>query len=229
MNAEKSLSARPRIGVFGGAFDPPHLAHVRLAQTAIAELCLDTLYVVPTGSALHKNRSLSTPKHRLCMTQLAFEGLEKVIIDECELRRSGVSYTYDTVYDLRQQHLGADIYLIIGADQARLFDTWHRWTELLQLVTLAIAERAPEISPDTTQGDQNLELEHYRWHNRGLVKSVQNSRERTHPQIAVTLNMPSMSVSATQIRSFIKEGVDISHLVNPAVLSYITAHSLYTP
>ena len=229
MKDSHSLGARPRIGVFGGAFDPPHMAHVQLAQTAIAELSLDTLYVVPTGSALHKNRLLSAAQHRLCMTQLAFEGLDKVIIDACELGRSGVSYTFDTVYELHQQHLGADIYLIIGADQARLFDTWHRWTELLQLVTLAIAARAPEITPDTTQGDQNLELDHYRWHNQSLVKSVQNSRERPHPEMAVTLNMPSMSVSATQIRSSLKGGVDVSHWVSPAVLSYITAHSLYTP
>ncbi len=227
-----SSTTRPRIGVFGGAFDPPHLGHFQLARTAIDDLHLETLIIVPTGQALHKLGKMSSAVHRLRMTQLAFDGLAqtgvKLQIEELELNRSGVSYTFDTLVELKNKNPNADLYLIIGADQAHLFDSWHRWMDILSVATLAIAARAPDVSLDTTLNDQNLELDQYRWHNTHLVQSIQNARERAHPGIAVTLNMPSMPISATQIRNFIKDGVDVSHLLNSSVLAYINANSLYT-
>jgi len=228
---QASSTARPRIGVFGGAFDPPHLGHVQLAQTAISDLQLDTLIVVPTGQALHKLGKMSASNHRLRMTQLAFEGLERrgaeIQIEDCELRRGGVSYTVETLEVLKNKTPQADIYLIIGADQAQLFDTWHRWRDILSISTLAIAARPPDVSIETTLNHQILELDQYQWHNKNLVQSTQNSRESAHPGIAVTLNMPSMPISATQIRKLINDGVDTSHLLTPSVLSYINEHSLY--
>ena len=80
-----------RIGVFGGAFDPPHNAHVALAQAALEQFGLDMLYVIPTGQAWHKARVLSAPEHRLAMTRLAFAGMPRVRVDERELQRAGPS------------------------------------------------------------------------------------------------------------------------------------------
>ena len=95
-----SESVRPvseeRIGVFGGAFDPPHQAHVALARAAIEQFELDSLHVIPTGQAWHKARALSTAEHRLAMTKLAFQDEAKVVIDERELQRTGPTFTIDT-------------------------------------------------------------------------------------------------------------------------------------
>jgi nicotinate (nicotinamide) nucleotide adenylyltransferase len=153
-----------------------------------------------------------------------------------------VSYSFDTLVQLRAQHPNADWYLVIGADQAQVFDTWYRWEAILEMATLAVAVREPQgkfdpldldpaaqITQETTPNDHCVEVQGYRWHNRALIERLQNSRERSHAEVAVTLNMPSMSVSASQIRNSIQEGVDVSHLLNPAVHAYILAHSLYIP
>jgi len=82
--------------MFGGAFDPPHLAHRALAQAAIEQLQLDVLRVLPTGQAWHKSRPLTAASHRLAMSRLAFDGLPQVRLDDREIRRAGPSYTLDT-------------------------------------------------------------------------------------------------------------------------------------
>ena len=86
-----------RIGVFGGAFDPPHRGHTALAQAALEHLDLDLLLVVPTGTAWHKSRPLSDAQHRLAMCALAFGDVSRAQIDDCEIVRSGPSYTVDTL------------------------------------------------------------------------------------------------------------------------------------
>ena len=221
---------RPRIGVFGGAFDPPHLGHFKLAQSAIIDLQLDSLIIVPTGQGLHKSRCMSPEHHRLKMTQLAFQDLPNARVDPCELDRGGVSYTIDTVLSLSTQLPGSDFYLIIGADQAEAFDTWHRWTDILQIVTLAVAARSSQIQPDTTLEHPKVELESYKWHNQALAQGIQKIKGHTDPRIAVSLHMPCMPVSATQIRSTIQQqGGEVSQWLNPLVLAYIRSHFLYTP
>ena len=96
-----------RIGVFGGAFDPPHRGHTALAQAALDHLDLDLLLVVPTGTAWHKSRPLSDAQHRLAMCALAFGDVSRAQIDDCEIVRSGPSYTVDTLQALHQAYPGA--------------------------------------------------------------------------------------------------------------------------
>ncbi len=254
---EQPRTQRQQIGVLGGAFDPPHLAHLKLAQTAIEQLGLDKLIVVPTGRTFLKSHSLSSPAHRLEMASQAFNGLKGVVIEDCELKRPGVSYTLDTLVFIKNQYPDADIYLIVGADQASAFDTWHRWQEILQIATLAVAGRPthnawtsggldkperdrpenlvnlhgfaqPEGLKDGSTRLQPMEMGLYKWHNRGLSEYLKNHRVLGNALVAVKLNMPSMSLSATEIRKLIKDGSDVSSYVSPSVLSYIHRHSLYT-
>ena len=89
--------AAPRIGLLGGAFDPPHRAHVALAESAVQALHLDHLLVLPTGQSWHRSRAGSAGDHRLAMARLAFEGLPGAVVDERELVRAGPSYTIDTL------------------------------------------------------------------------------------------------------------------------------------
>ena len=86
-----------RIGVFGGAFDPPHNAHVALARAALEQFDLDVLHVIPTGLAWHKSRALSAPEHRLSMARLAFGDIDGVTLDARELQRAGPTYTIETL------------------------------------------------------------------------------------------------------------------------------------
>ena len=103
-----SSGKAPRIGVFGGAFDPPHNAHVALAEAALAQLDLAELHVIPTGQAWHKSRALTPKEDRLAMTRLAFTGLKgTVVIDSREVLRDGPTYTLDTLHELQQEQPGA--------------------------------------------------------------------------------------------------------------------------
>ncbi len=89
-----------RIGLLGGAFDPPHRAHQALARAAIEQMQLSELRILPTGQAWHKARPLSPAPHRLAMARLAFEGLPQATVDDRELRREGPTYTVDTLREL---------------------------------------------------------------------------------------------------------------------------------
>jgi nicotinate-nucleotide adenylyltransferase len=196
------LAGLKRIGVFGGAFDPPHLAHHTLARAAIDQFKLDALHIVPTGSAWHKTRTLSAAHHRVAMAQLAFADLAQAFIDTREIERSGVSYTLDTLQELRKEQPQAQLYLFIGQDQAQAFESWHRWQDILKIAQLVVAQR-PSESPQDGQ-----------WQNGGLL-NVQR------------LAMPALQVSATHVRQCIAQGQSTDAYLLPQVRRYIDQHRLY--
>jgi nicotinate-nucleotide adenylyltransferase len=120
MGVSEKSGPPQRIGVLGGAFDPPHVVHVALAEAACAQLQLDALHVIPTGDAWHKTRTLTAAEHRIAMTRLAFAHIPQAVVDTREIARSGPTYTVDTLRELRAEYPDAQLYLIMGADQARL-------------------------------------------------------------------------------------------------------------
>ena len=196
------------IGVFGGAFDPPHQAHVALAKAALAQLALDTLHIVPTGQAWHKARQLSAAADRLAMTRLAFSGLERVVVDEREIQRAGPSFTVDTLEALQAEYPGANLYLILGADQVAALPNWHRWQEVLKIAIICIAGRAYDTR----------------------AEGVFNPKFYAGQPVQ-TLQLPLMPVSATDIRQQIAcplPGLPGWHtLVPEPVARYIERHQLY--
>jgi nicotinate-nucleotide adenylyltransferase len=196
--------ARRRIGVFGGAFDPPHKAHVALASAALTEAGLDLLYIVPTGQAWHKPRTLSAPEHRLAMTRLAFEGMGRVVVDDREIRREGPSYTIDTLEALQAEHPGAQLVLVIGADQFTAFRHWHRWQDVAALAIIYVAARARQ-----------------HWTERHFDACIELKSR------VFALTLPDMPVSATELRRLAASGGDISDQVSSAVARYISLHALY--
>ncbi len=198
--------AAQRVGVYGGAFDPPHKAHHSLAKFAIAQLRLDKLIVLPTGRAWHKPRELSRAEHRVAMVQIAFADLPCVQVDVRETERQGATYTIDTLDELLQERPSSELFLLMGADQFSAFDTWHRWQDIAQIATICIASRdsSAYLKPPSL---------------------------RVNPALAackiLDLDMPNMPVSATQIRQRVRQGLDIDHLVNPDVARYIAQYGLY--
>jgi len=201
----RSSANRPRrIAVFGGAFDPPHAAHVALAQAALAELQLDELRVIPTGQAWHKTRPLSPALHRLAMARLAFAELPKVMIDARETERAGPSYTVDTLRELQREQPGAELFLLLGADQARALPSWHAWQEIVQTAIICVADR----------GD-------------GADKQPRFSAPKLLESRFRQLPMPALPVSATEIRNQIATRQALGPLVLEPVARYIEHHHLY--
>lgn len=193
-----------KIGMFGGAFDPPHLAHRALAQAALEQLELDELRVLPTGQAWHKTRSLTDAAHRVGMCRLAFEGMGRVQLDDREIRRAGPSYTLDTLRELHAENPQAELYLVMGKDQADVLPTWRNWQEIVSLAIICVADRD--------------------------VMTGQETRFVPPPEMAgrfCKLHMPAMDISATGIRALVASQQGISPLVSPAVARYIEENHLY--
>lgn len=189
--------------MFGGAFDPPHPAHAALAAAAVDQLQLDSLHVVPTGHAWHKARPLSPAADRLAMVKLAFAGIPHIVHDERELHRPGPSYTADTLRELAAEHPGAELFLVMGEDQAASFAAWHAWEAVAAQATLAVAHRGPEDEDGFA-----------------TLRALPGVRLRE-------LRMPRMPDSATAIRNRLAAGEDITRLVAPEVASYIARKQLY--
>lgn len=193
-----------RVGVFGGAFDPPHNAHLALAQAAVAQLRLDVLHVVPTGQAWHKPRPLTAGNHRLAMARLAFAGQPKVLVDDREIRRPGPSYTIDTLRELHGTEPQAQLLLVMGEDQAESLDRWHEISAITQLAIISIAKRAEFTRAEGRFDPKNL----------------------PHA-VFQPLQLPLMQASATEVRDRLAAGEGIDHLVPGAVARYIDQHLLY--
>jgi nicotinate-nucleotide adenylyltransferase len=200
------VSAARRLGILGGAFDPPHQAHVALALAAIEQLQLDELRIFPTGRAWHKARPLSDAAHRLAMARLAFADLPQAVIDERELRREGPTYTVDTLRELHREHPQDTLVLVIGADQADTFDQWRESDEIARLAIISIAGRPRAQAPA------------------GAVDAA-----RVPGGQWVPIALAPLAVSATDIRERRAAGLGIDHLVPAPVARYIDLHHLYLP
>ncbi len=194
-----------RIGMFGGAFDPPHVGHVALARAAVEQLGLDQLRVFPTGQAWHKARELSPAGDRLAMARLAFADVPRAFVDERELRRSGPTYTVDTLRELQREFPQAVLLLVIGADQAEALHSWREGPEIARLATISIAARARPVDAALQFDPSNLP-----------------------PGRREPVELPSIPVSSTEIRRRVAAGEGISNLVPAPVASYIDRHHLYS-
>ena len=189
-----------RIGLLGGAFDPPHNAHLAVAQAALDQLGLDELRIIPTGQAWHKSRPLTPAADRLAMVRLAFAGWPRVVIDDRELARSGPTYTIDTLEALRLEQPHSEFYLVIGGDQWASFTTWKRWQDVAARSRLCVADR-PDLARD---GPTGLPVTH--------------------------LQMVPMALSATDLREHLGAGRSIAQRAGDlpaAVARYISEHHLY--
>jgi nicotinate-nucleotide adenylyltransferase len=180
-----------------------HLAHLRLAQTAMAQLDLDELRWLPAGQPWQKaDQTLAPAEHRAAMVSLMIAGQPGMSLDRSELDRTGPSYTIDTVEALSQSLPGVELFLLIGQDQYARLPTWHRWEALLGRVQLAVAGRAankPQAPPELADKSHQVRL----------------------------LDMPAMEISSSEVRQRVAGGDNIAPLVGETVAGYIASHRLY--
>ncbi len=190
--------------MFGGAFDPPHNMHLALARTALQQLQLDALYVFPTGHAWHKSRTLSPAAHRLAMAELAFGDIPGVVVDPREILREGPTYTIDTLHELHMEQPQAQLFLLMGEDQAARLPSWHGWEDIVRAAIISVALRADPTSVSSPFSPESLPAGRFQ-----------------------ALHMAPMALSATDIRHRAATSQGIAHLVPDGVARYIDQHHLY--
>ena len=200
-----------KIGVYGGAFNPPHLGHITAARAVSGLLKLDKLLIIPTGHPPHKilPPGSPTPEQRLEMTRLAMEqtGLgDKAEVLDLELRREGSSYTADTLACLKEKYPEDELWLLMGTDMFLTFHTWHEPERILASAGIAAFGRT---EADTEE----------------LFSVQRDFLCRRHPQARIfTLSIPGVvDVSSTE-RLARGEG---GGLLAPAVYGYILREKLY--
>jgi nicotinate-nucleotide adenylyltransferase len=201
---------RPGLGVLGGTFDPPHRSHERLARAALAQLPIGELLVIPAGDHPHKQgRGTSPASHRLAMCELAFAAVPGARIDDREVLRAGLSFTVDTLAELRQEHPGRPLYFLIGSDNLPLLPTWREHHRILALATVVTYPRAGHPMDASTLAGLDLD-----------------DAER-QSLLAQRLPLPADAVSSTAIRAALARGEDCPD-VAPGVAAYALRHRLYT-
>jgi len=206
--------------VFGGTFDPVHRGHVETV-CAVARLLVDVdVYLVPCQIPAHRPKPTALPEDRLKMLELAVGSQEGFFVDDCELKREGISYTFDTLLGYREKvGESAPLLFLMGFDSWVTLPSWHRWEELTDLSHLMILERpgADQDTPDVLR----------KW---GETRKVQEPEEMMNSSSGKVcfVSMDQIDVSASRLREAIAQGGSIEGDVNPLVMNYIRQHNLYS-
>jgi nicotinate-nucleotide adenylyltransferase len=213
-------AARGRsIGVFGGTFDPVHVAHLRMALEMREQLQLDEVRLVPSHRPPHRGAPLASAQHRFAMLQLAVSDCDGLVADDRELRRDAPSYMVDTLRSLRDEvGSGSAIVLGMGADAFAGLATWHRWQQLFELASIAVFGR-PGAGAVTDAGLQQ-QVDQRR------VDVISKLASIPAGHIAF-LEANALDVSATSLRAIIAAGRSPRFLISDRVADYIRQHGLY--
>ncbi|QQK79656.1 nicotinate-nucleotide adenylyltransferase [Salicibibacter cibi] len=187
-----------KIGLLGGTFDPPHLAHLMIAQESMDACRLNEVWFIPTNIPPHKqNEDMANADDRVEMTRLAIHDRSPFRLCTIELDREGPSYTLDTMNILKQRYPNDEFYFIIGSDMAVSLHTWNGIEELNKLVTFIVTTR-PDYDVDSP-----------------------------FEEAFIKVDVPEMELSSSDIRERVSKNESIRYLVPEAVRTYVEENRLY--
>ncbi len=190
-----------KLGIFGGTFDPVHHGHLIVAEVVREKTGLDRVLFIPTMISPHKADAAITPAaHRLAMLREAVRANPFFQVSDSEIERGGISYTVDTIRQMEKAYPADELFLLIGADNLREFLSWKDPEEILKRATLVVMNR-----PGFAAGSAGITL----------------------PVNTVQCQVPSIDISATEVRRRLMKGLTITYLVPPGVSRYIERHRLY--
>lgn len=209
MSEQRNGKKHNRIGIMGGTFDPIHYGHLVAAEAARAELNLSRVIFIPAGNPPHKqSQKITDSEHRYLMTVLATASNPNFEVSRIEVDKEEVTYTVDTVKDLRRIYgEDSDIYFITGADAVLELLTWYKIQELLALCKF-IAVTRPGF--DKQELEQKIDE----------ISSIYNGE-------IICIEAPLLDISSTDIRERSGCGKPIKYLLPEAVEEYIGKNGLY--
>jgi len=206
------------IGLFGGTFDPIHYGHLRTAFELWQALHLTEIRFLPTGSPPHREQTLAPAELRLQMVRAAVADQPAFVVDDREMRRSGLSYSVDTLSELRAEFPDRSLCLLLGMDAFLGLPHWHRWRELFDLAHIVVAHRPGWKAP--TQGPLGEIMVD---RGTGAVRDLHDARAGRVYIHAVT----QLEISSTDLRQLIVAGRDPRYLVPEPVRDIIRETGCY--
>lgn len=192
-----------KIGILGGTFNPPHLGHRFLLEQFTGQINFDKIFVIPTFIPPHKNSGeLADSEQRIEMCRLAFSDIKNTEISTIEIDRKGKSYTFDTLTQLKKQYPNSKLFFLMGSDMFKTFKQWYRYEDILSMCKICTCERHKD------EDSKNFFPEY-----EGKF---------------IYSDAPAFEVSSSEIRSKIKNGGDVSSLLNSRVYDFIVKEGLYS-
>jgi nicotinate-nucleotide adenylyltransferase len=209
-----------RTGVLGGSFNPIHYGHLLVADQVVELLALDRMLFVPAAVPPHKSPGdLASAEHRAAMVRLATAANPRFAVSDVELRRTGPSYTVDTLAELART--GDDLYLIVGSETFLDLLTWHAPHRLPELARLVVVPRAGSAF------DPESEAVHKVLRAIGAEALARVEEGVVPPRGALLAHALSLPISASDIRERLRRGRSVAYRMPPEVIAYIRAHELY--
>jgi nicotinate-nucleotide adenylyltransferase len=197
-----------RIGIFGGTFDPVHVAHLVLAEACREECQLDQIRFVPAfQSPLKTGQAITSGKQRLAMLDFATAGIPEFVVDRREIKREGVNFTCDTLAEFRTEFPDDEFFFLMGSDSLHDLPRWKNPEQLAELARIVAVNRGPITD------QQMAELL------APLPTAVRSAVE--------FVTMPGLDVSASQLRELVASGKSIRFLTPRPVERYIAEQGLY--
>lgn len=199
-----------RLGLFGGTFDPVHLGHLLLAESCREQCQLDAVWFLPAAVAPHKRDAAPAPADkRVDMLRLAIGGHSAFDVCDLELKRGGVSFTVDTLRELKTQDPARQLFLLVGADTLADLPNWREPAEILRLAVPVVVGR-----PGSPEPDYN-------------VLSGIATAERIEEMHRNRVEMPLVELSSREIRRRVAVGLSIRYMTPRAVEEYIRVEGMY--
>ena len=210
-----------RIGLLGGTFDPIHFGHLGMAQELAQALALDTVKLIPAAVPPLKSQPSASAIDRCAMVKLAIANNPDFQLDDRELKRTGPSYTLDTLRSLRSELSEQDsLVLFIGSDAFKQFNRWHQWQEIIRLCHIALVARPDsELSTGLNPELVTFLQDHY-------TENAMDLQSETAGLITMQAITP-LAISSSAIREQLKTRQSARYLTPDCVLDYIAHHGLY--
>ena len=197
-----------KVGIMGGTFNPIHIGHLILAETAGNQFELDEVLFIPSGkSYMKQGQNIPEGEIRADMVSLAIEDNSRFALSLMEIMREGNTYTYETLEILKEKNPDTEYYFILGADSLFALEKWKETQKIFDSCIILAAVRDAD-------GNDDIELE------------AKRLEEKYHGTVKL-LNCKNMDISSTQIRDMVKMGQSIRYLVPDKVIQYIEEHHLY--
>jgi nicotinate-nucleotide adenylyltransferase len=213
-----------RIGILGGTFNPVHYGHLRASEEVRERTGLEKILFIPSGNPPLKDRELASSEYRYEMTRLAIMSNPSFEISDIECKKTGKSYTADTLMALREMHPGKKFYFILGIDSFLDIPLWYHPERLLGLTNFVVVSR-PGFSFRQLSSRFAADAEAF-----SALESAHLSIYRTvldNGGEVFLMNVTPMDISASTIRKLVKQGSSIKYLLPESVESFIISHNLY--
>ncbi len=218
MSSRTPDSRIERIGIFGGTFNPIHIAHLRSAEEVREAQHLDRILFIPSAAPPHK-QTVAPAAHRLAMVRLALAGNPHFQVSTIEVARRGRSYSVDTLRALHARMPGTSFAFIMGVDAFREIDTWKEYQSIFALADLIVTSRPPRRETALRRALPVAVRKHF-CYRAGQLEHRTGNRIIFQP-------VSDLDISASSIRQRLSRGLSIRYLVPAAVERYITRHNLY--